>query len=125
MRKKNLFRCGLCNYWSPRANIKPSKMNEITRDEGILHGTKEKNYLALYRHSKSRQHLRVKQWLKGQKLHGLKEHEFPKALMENARGYKEVDPETNEWTITEKMLRTVVAEVHLNQFQLLLLKFLL
>ena len=100
-------------------------MNEITRDEGILHGTKEKNYLALYRHSKSRQHLRVRQWLKGQKLHGLKEHEFPKALMENARGYKEVDPETNEWTITEKMLRTVVAEVHLNQFQLLLLKFLL
>ena len=100
-------------------------MNVITRDEGILHDTKKKNYLALVKHSKSRQHLRLRQWLKGQKLHGLKEHEFPKALMENSRGYKEVDPETNEWTITEKMLRTVVAEVHLNQFRLPFFKFLL
>ena len=98
-------------------------MNEITRDEGILHGTKEKNYLALYRHSKSRQHLRVKQWLKGQKLHGLKEHEFPKALMENTRGYTEVEPETNEWTVTEKMLRTVIAGVKSYYFQYILSKF--
>ena len=98
-------------------------MNVITRDEGILHDTKKKNYLALVEHSKSRQHLRLRQWLKGQKLHGLKEHEFPKALMENARGYKEVDPETNEWTVTEKMLRTVIAGVKVNHFQFLLSKF--
>ena len=99
-------------------------MNEITKDEGILHDTKKKNYLALVEHSKSRQHLRLRQWLKGQKLHGLKEHEFPKALMENARGYKEVDPETNEWTVTERMLRTVIAGVKVNYSQFLLSKFL-
>ena len=98
-------------------------MNEITKDEGILHDTKQQNFMALYRHSKSRQHLRVRQWLKGQKLHGLKEHEYPSALMENARGYKKVEPETNEWTVTERMLRTVVAEVKVNYFQFVLSKF--
>ena len=91
-------------------------MNEITKDEGILHDTKKRNYVALVRHSKSRQHFRVKQWLKAQKLHGLKQHEFPTAIMENTRGYKMVDPETNEWTVTERMMRTVVAEVKVTTF---------
>ena len=98
-------------------------MNEITKDEGILHDTKKQNYVALARHAKSRQHLRVKQWLKGQKLHGLKEHEFPTAIMENARGYKKVEPETNEWTVTEKMMRTVVAGVKVNYLRFLLSMF--
>ena len=106
-----IFRCGLCHFWSGIANILPSRMDLITRAEGIMHDTYQGNYQALRKHAKSRQHLRVRQFLMSQTFKNLDQIQYPLAVIQNARWYKNPSNEPSPLAVTEAMLRTVYQEV--------------
>ena len=101
----------MCHLWSSVANILPERMNKITRPEGVMYDNFKANYQAIYRHEKSHQHLRVRQFLKSQKFTSLNRIEYPLAVLENARLYNPQAKDPNPFFVTECMLRTVYQEV--------------
>ena len=91
-------------------------MNKITRSEGVMYDNFRDNYQAIYRHEKSHQHLRVRQFLKSQKFIGLNQIQYPLAVMENSRFYDPQAKQPNPFHVTECMLRTVYQAVSNLQF---------